>query len=127
MYQKEEIERLAKKYVETQEEEVFEALIKALESLINVQLGKNYSSVKPFWDDLRQEILLRVSKNRGGLLITQSKSLYQYLYSFIRYQLYRRVKELYYDSLNKNIIAFDDLGFKQKMKLGIEPSDESYD
>ena len=127
MYQKEEIEQLAKKYVETQEEEVFEALIKALIPLINVQLGKNYSSLKEFWDDLRQEVLLKLHKNRGGVLITQARSLYQYFYSFIRYQLYRRVKELHYDSLNRRIIAFDDLSLEEQKKLGIEPNEEDYD
>ncbi len=129
MYQKEEVERLAETYVETGDEQVFETLIKALEPLINVQLGKNYSSLKEFWDDLRQEVLLRIWKNRGGLKINKSRSLYQYLYSHIRYHLWavrnalqgERKKEkikMGYDMLNKNIIAFADLGFRQDLRLG---------
>ncbi len=94
MYQKEEVERLAEKYVETGNEQVFEALIKALRPLINVQLGKNYSSLKEFWDDLRKEVLLRISKNRGGLSTTKSKSLYQFLYQRIRRDLFRAAKKM---------------------------------
>jgi len=122
MYQKEEIEQLAKKYVETQEEEVFEALIKALESLINVQLGKNYSSLKQFWGDLRQEVLLKLYKNRGGLSTTRSKSLYQFLYQRIRRDLFRACKKLkkQYDALNQDVTYFDDLTREEKAKLGFE-------
>lgn len=139
MYQKEEVERLAKKYVETGDEQVFEELIKALEPLINVQLGKNYSSLKEFWDDLRQEVLLRIWKNRGGLFTTKSRSLYQYLYNRIRDYLSqttdiiqgRRKKKkikMGYDRQNLDVDYFEDLSMKKKKKLGIEPvEEESYD
>ena len=129
MYQKEEIEQLAKKYVETQEEEVFEALIKALEPLINVQLGKNYSSLKEFWDDLRQEVLLKLHKNRGGLSTTKSISLYQFLYQRIRRDLFRACKKLrdQYDALNEDVTYLDDLLAKEKLRIGIEVGDSDYD
>lgn len=138
MYQKEEVERLAKKYVETGSEQVFEALIKALIPLINVQLGKNYSSLKEFWDDLRQEVLLRICKNRGGLSITKSTSLYQYYYGHIRDYLRSAVSilrgtrkkkkiKMGYDVLNPDVKYFGDLTAEEKQKLGFEVGDEDYD
>jgi len=130
MYQKEEIEQLAKKYVETQEEEVFEALIKALILLIDVQLGKNYSSLKEFWDDLRQEVLLKLWKNRGGLSTVKSTSLYQFLYRRIRRDLFRAAKKIKmgYDRYNPNVTYLEDLTLEEKRKLGIEPiEEEDYD
>lgn len=138
MYQKEEIERLAKKYVETQEEEVFEALIKALIPLINVQLGKNYSRLKQFWDDLRQEVLLKLHKNRRGLSTIKSINFCAHFYSRIRTHLWRAVQKLQgkykdekikmgYDALNKDVNYFDDLTAKEKRKLGIEVTRKDYD
>ena len=149
MYQKEEVERLAEEYVEAEKlanewcwispDWVFEALIKALVPLINVQLGKNYSSLKEFWDDLRQEVLLRICKNRGGLFVTPSKSLYQYYYNHIRDYLRsarnilqgkRKDKKIKmgYDGLNAEITYLEDLSMEEKKKLGIEPiEEENYD
>jgi len=139
MYQKEEVERLAGEYVETGSEQVFEALIKALIPLIDVQLGKNYSSLKEFWDDLRQEVLLRICKNRGGLFVTPSKSLYQYYYNHIRDYLRsarnilqgkRKDKKIKmgYDGLNAEVTYFEDLTLEERKKLGIEPiEEENYD
>ena len=138
MYQKEEIERLAKKYVETQEEEVFEALIKALIPLIDAQLGKNYSRLKQFWDDLRQEVLLKLHKNRGGLSTTKSINFCTHFYRRIRVHLWRAAQQLQgkrkdkkikmgYDGLSSEVTYLEDLSMEEKKKLGIEPSDESYD
>jgi DNA-directed RNA polymerase specialized sigma24 family protein len=138
MYQKEEVERLAGEYVETGDERVFEALIKALIPLIDVQLGKNYSSLKEFWDDLRQEVLLRVYRNRGGLRTTKSTVLYQYFYNRIRDYLFQAVGILQgkrkkkkikmgYDMLNSDIISLDALSVKEKQKLGIDLTEEDYD
>ena len=131
MYQKEEVERLAGEYVETGDEQVFEALIKALEPLIDVQLGKNYSSLKEFWDDLRQEVLLKLHKNRGGLSVTKSKSLCAYFYQRIRGCLWRAAQKLQgkykdkkikmgYDVLNPEVIQFEDLPDQDKKRLGFE-------
>lgn len=151
MYQKEKVEWLAKEYVETEYDAnnncgtyspnlVFEALIKALIPLINVQLGKNYSSLKEFWDDLQQEVLLKIWKNRGGLSITKSKSLYQFLYRRIRRDLFRAMKKIKgefdeekdiikpgYDGYNPNVKYLEDLSMEEKIKLGIEPIEEDYD
>ncbi len=139
MYQKEEVERLAGEYVETGSEQVFEALIKALIPLINVQLGKNYSSLKVFWDDLRQEVLLRICKNRGGLSTTKSRSFYTYFYQRIRGYLYEVAEKLQgkrkkkkikmgYDGLNPEVTYFEDLALEDSKKLGVESAEEeSYD
>jgi len=131
MYQKEEVERLAGEYVETGSEQVFETLIKALIPLINVQLGKNYSSLKEFWDDLRQEVLLKIWKNRGGLSDTKSIRYFQYFYSRIRAILWRASRQLQgkgedekikmgYDGLNPNVTYFDDLSPDDLKRLGFE-------
>lgn len=92
MYQKEEVERLAGEYVETGDEQVFEALIKALRPLIDVQLGKNYSSLKLFWDDLRQDVLEHLYKVRGNIQNTTLTSKYLYLYGVIREILHRFIE-----------------------------------
>jgi len=139
MYQKEEVERLAGEYVETGDEQVFEALIKALIPLIDVQLGKNYSSLKEFWGDLRQEVLLRICKNRGGLSVTLSKSFYQYYYNHIRDYLRsarnilqgkRKDKKIKMgcDGLNPEVTYFEDLSIDERKKFGIDvPKKPSYD
>lgn len=130
MYQKEEIERFAKKYVDTGDEQVFETLIKALIPMIDVQLGKNYSSLKEFWDDLRQEVLLKLHKNREGLSTIKSISLYQFLYQRIRRDLFRAMKKYKkeFDVFNPKVTCFEDLTLEEKKKLGIEPiEEEDYD
>jgi len=135
MYQKEEVERLAGEYVETGDEQVFEALIKALIPLINVQLGKNYSRYKEFWDDLRQEVLLKLWKNRGGLSKTSNKSLFTHYYQRIRIHLWRAVQRIQgkrkdekikmgYDGLSPEATYLEDLSMEEKQKLGIEPFEE---
>jgi len=131
MYQKEEVERLAGKYVETGNEQVFEALIKALIPLINVQLGKNYSRYKEFWDDLRQEVLLKLYRNRGGLSKTSNKNLFTHYYQRIRIHLWRAVQKFQgkykdekikmgYDILNLEVTQFEDLSDQDKKRLGFE-------
>ena len=139
MYQKEEVERLAGKYVETGNEQVFEALIKALIPLINVQLGKNYSRYKEFWDDLRQEVLLKLYRNRGGLSKTSNKNLFTHYYQRIRIHLWRAVQKLQgkykdekikmgFDGLNSEVTYLEDLTLEEKKKLGIESiEEENYD
>jgi len=130
MYQKEEIERFAKKYVDTGDEQVFETLIKILIPMIDVQLGKSYSSLKEFWDDLRQEVLLKLWKNREGLLTTESTHFCSYFYGRIRVWLFRACKKLKkpsYDDLNKNVTYFDDLTAEEKAKLGFEAVADDFD
>ena len=89
MYQKEEVERLAKEYVDTGKEQVFEKLIEALIPVIDVQLGKNYSSLKEFWGDLRQDVVVHLYSVRGNIQNTTLESKYFYLYGVIREILYR--------------------------------------
>jgi len=152
MYQKEEVEWLAKEYVETEYDAnnncgtyspdlVFEALIKALEPLINVQLGKNYSSLKPFWNDLKQEVLLKIYKNRGNLGFTKTKLYARHYYARIQTHLFRAAKKVKgkfnkekniarvgYDSYNPDIKCLEELSIEEKRKLGIEPiEEENYD
>lgn len=128
MYQKKEVERLAGKYVETGNEQVFEELIKTLIPLINVQLGKNYSSLKQFWDDLRQEVLLKVWKNREGLLTIKSISLYHFFYQRIRRDLFRAAKKVKkeYDVLNNNIVLFPEVPRPYRLELGLDDEPWGY-
>jgi len=89
MYDKEKIERLARVYIETdnarEAEEVFGALLTELEPMIKVQLGKNYSSLKDYWDDMISEVITKLWKNREGIKITKSK-----VFSYLFYQRIRR-------------------------------------
>jgi len=129
MYQKEEIEQLARKYVETQEEEVFEALINQVKVIINLQLNKSYGTLFEFWDDLRQEVIINLWKNRGGLSTTKSVSYTQYFYFRIRRLLNRNARKIrkQYDSLKPNVVSFDDLSLRDKQKFGIDTKEEDYD
>ena len=117
MYDKVLIERLAQKYVKTTNEDVFNELLGELEPLIQIQLGKNYSSVKREWDDMKQEVFITLWKNRSNLCFTTAKSLYQFLYNRISRILFRvaeknkslnKEKQNYIDKLNENGSVKDD-------------------
>ena len=80
------IEQLAQAYVKvkTRKNSIFKNLMQALIPLINTQLRKNYQSIEEHWDDLRQETLLKLYKNRKSLLTTTSTRLFLCLYNRIR-------------------------------------------
>jgi len=84
MYNIKRIEQLAQTYVKTKENSIFEKLLTALIPLIDIQLKKNYQSLEEFWDDLRQETLLKLHKNQKSLTTTTSTRLFRCLYNRIR-------------------------------------------
>ena len=64
MYDIQLINELAEKYVKTSDETVFEALIEALVPVIDAQLKKSYQSLEEYWDDMRQEICLKLLETK---------------------------------------------------------------
>ena len=93
-YDKEEIERLARKYIETANEEVFGKLLEELEPIIRVQLGKNYSSLKDYWDDMTREVMLKLWKNRKGVKTTTARVVNQFYWNRISCDLNRASKKM---------------------------------
>jgi len=133
--------RLAEEYVNTSDDTVFERLMaEELDALIGIQLGKNYMSVREFWEDMKQEVMMYLWKNRETVKSTKSRSYYQFYYIRIRGRLNHIVtnqnrtnrnsyktgmKISSYDSQNDAVIAFDNLSLKDKKDLGLpEYSDE---
>jgi len=102
MYQIEEIEHLAQQYVGSESDEVFEGLINALIPLIDMQSARKYPDLKEYWDDMKQEVLLKLWKNRRGLLFTTDKKLYRFLYRRIFRDLFRAVKRIKKDYIIRN-------------------------
>ena len=61
MYRREKIEQLAREYVENGDDDVFNnKLLVELKLLVQIQLGKNYSSMKEEWGDMSQEVLCKI-------------------------------------------------------------------
>lgn len=135
-FNSERINQLAQEYVRTSDDAVFERLmLEELKPMIRVQLGKNYTSIKDFWEDMRQEVLLYLWKNRENVKTTKSKSCYRFYYQKIRYvlnmivenwnrtptrvTLKRGMKIKTYDSQMVNVTFFDDLSLEEKIELGI--------
>ena len=133
----ERINQLTQEYVETSDDSVFERLmLEELGPIIRVQLGKNYTSIRDFWEDMRQEVLMHLWKNRESVKTTKSKSCYRFYYQRIRHilntivingnrdptrvTLKRGMKVSSYDIRRSNITFFDDLSNTDKLELGIE-------
>lgn len=94
MYRVKEIEQLAQKYAKTGNDKIFEALIRALIPLIDIQSARRYPDLKEYWDDIKQEVLLKLWKNRTSLSFTASKKLYRFLYNRIHRDLFRAIKKI---------------------------------
>ena len=92
MYYKEQIEHIVREYLDNKV--VFEKLIAVLIPLINAQLRKNYSSLSEYWDDMRQEVLLKTWKNRKGLKFIKTKLYSMHYYARIRTHLFRAAKKI---------------------------------
>lgn len=101
VYQWKKIEFLAKEYINTIDNKVFERLIVALTPMIDVQLGKNYSSLKEYWDDMKQEVFLKLWKNKSSFAFTKTKSYCIYFYQRIRGDLNRAAKRMKKDYMLK--------------------------
>ena len=139
----ERINQLAQEYVETSDDSVFERLmLEELEPMIGVQLGKNYISMKGFWEDMRQEVLLYLWKNRESVKTTKSRNCYRFYYQRIRQTLNamvtngnrnptritlkRGMKISSYDVQRDNVTFLDNLSNANKLELGIGNIEENY-
>ena len=94
MYNIKQIEQVAQKYRKTGEDLDFEKVLVAVDPLIDILLGQGYSSIKYEWEDMKQEVFLRLWKNRSILCFTKSKKLYRFLHGRIRDNLNRAVKNV---------------------------------
>lgn len=94
MYNVEQIEQLAQRYKETAEDSDFEHVFLAVDSLVDVLLGRKYSSIKHEWEDMKQEVLMKLWANRKTLCFTKSEKLYRFLHEQIRYNLNRAAKKI---------------------------------
>jgi len=112
LYDKLLINRLGKRYATTRKKDVFAKLIQALMPMIDTQLSKQYSSIKEFWDDLRQEIMLKLWENRKSIKNNSPGELHQYLYSSIRKWLNRSCGRIVnqYDMFDPDITSIEELG-----------------
>lgn len=111
MYQNQAINGLAERFITKEDDQIFESLLTELSSLIDSQLAKKYSSMKSFWEDMKQDVLLKLWENRRGLHSIKSENLSQYFYRNIQRYLYRsctRIKRQY-DCFNPKAISLEDI------------------
>ena len=94
MYDKELLERLGKKYRSTGADADFEVLLEVIRPLIDTQLGRQYSSMKHEWEDMKQGVLLKLWKNRSALCFSKSELCSRFFYEQIRYNLNRAAKKI---------------------------------
>ena len=94
MYDVEQIERLAQQYKRTAVDSDFEKVWVAIDPLIDVLLGRKYSSIKHEWEDMKQEVLMKLWANRKTLCFTKSKRLYRFLHERVRDNLNRVAKKV---------------------------------
>lgn len=127
MYNEETIDRLVEEYKRTSKDAVFEKLLSELVNIIDMQLVKKYEGAEIFWDDLRQEVLLKIWKNREGIKNTKTVIPFQHYYGQIRYWLRNGVKRIKPALKDLDTIYFDDLGIEDKRRFGIELTEEDWE
>lgn len=111
MYQNQLINGLTEKYITKEDDKIFEDLLTELSILIDSQLAKKYSSMKSFWEDMKQDVLLKLWENRQGLHLVKSTNLSQYFYRRIQDWLNRscaRIKRQY-DSFRPDTISLEEI------------------
>ena len=86
MYDKERINELAYKYIETDDDEVFEELIGELVHLVR-PLVRKYKKYREYWDDLEQELLLKLWQQRKSLKDSSTHQPFQHFYKRITYYI----------------------------------------
>lgn len=107
MYNKEKINKLAERYINTEDEGIFGELLQELIKVIDVQLGKNYASIRENWDDLRQKVYLQLYKHKRKVISTVTKPYSRYYYFRIRDWLNRSIQEI---KIKKEKECFDYTG-----------------
>lgn len=111
MIDKQLINQLTEQYVISQDDGTFQRLIECLTPLINVQLGKNYSSMQLFWDDMRQDVFVKILERKQSIQDSQTEQPYQFWYLRIRDWLNRIVKTYskYHHTSSINDLTEEDL------------------
>lgn len=151
-YKKEEINRLANEFANGNDESFNNLLTNHLTEIIGIQLAKNYKGY-PYWDDLKQEVLLYLWQKKESIRKSIKKSKMSpsnYLWGFIR----SRLKEII-DKINTSpsgltdlrrsefdedreatkktkaedidVVGFDDLTGNEKRELGVETDEDDWD
>jgi len=110
MYEKKEIERLSKKFINTSNDDVFRQLVEQLQQVITKQLSKHYRSMYEHWEDMRSEVIAKIWKNRKTLKKTKTKNLADHYYYRIRTHLSRANTKI------KKIK--EDYEFRSKISIG---------
>lgn len=124
MYDKQKIESLAQKYVKTPTKKTFGELLSELHWMIRKQLGKNYVSMRPYWDDMTNEVKTKIYKNRKTLKKSSTKNLADHYYYRIRTHLSRandRLKKIQEDFAKRGGVSIEDT---EKGMTGITESVE---
>lgn len=104
------IDILTEGFIRSENDETFNQLVNEIIPIINQQLLKNYSSKREFWGDIRQDVLLKIWKNRGNIKHSLTERPYQYFYNRIRDYLNRSAKGYdKYDSINPDISSLEDI------------------
>ena len=113
LYNKEKINELAYKYIETDDDEVFKELLGELVHLIR-PLVRKYKKYREYWDDLEQELLIKLWQQRKGLKDSSTKQPFQHFYRRItRYTVYFiENSHRYFDAGNLNNIDAADVFYK---------------
>jgi len=109
MYDLKQIEQLAQQYNTNPNDNTFELIIEAIVPLINIQLNKSYLSLREYWDDMSQEVLLKLWKNRTGLCFTSTERLYRYLYQQIHRNLFRAAEKIKKEYMTENVESLDNI------------------
>jgi len=133
------INELTQKYVDTKDEKIWDDLISELYIIIDILLGKNYTRIKTLWDDMRQDVIINLWKNRRTVGDTCSHSFYNHYYNRIRkglnraikkyegekyeesdYLIYKEKKQPMYDFLDMNVKSIEDLTDEEKLEVGLD-------
>ena len=108
MYDKKLINKLSKRYAKKRDG--IDELLRALEPIIDIQMGKNYSSMKEYWDDMKQDVLLKIWENRKAIRqqILRGDNPDQLFWNRVRNWLGRSQKKYReYDAMNSNVDSYD--------------------
>jgi len=132
MYDKDEINAISILYSIDPTEENFDMLLKALMPLID-KILLNHLQVEEHWEDIKQEILLRLWENYKD--VNKLKKIFEKNVPF--YYFYYRIRDYCfrigniilkkYDMYDENIKSFEELTDKQKREIGIDTPKVMYE
>ena len=110
MYDKKRINELAYRYIETDDDKIFEELIEELVNLVR-PLVRKYDKYKEYWDDLEQEIFIKLWEQRKSLKNSSTHQPFQHFYRRItRYMVYfTKDFHRFFDSANPYCVSIKSI------------------